>query len=62
MRAHTHECRECHRELDCTGTLERNYDGWPEVICRSFDVWGMDVCTECNEKADESDVTPEATR
>ena len=32
-RAHTHPCAHCRTPVDCPGDLERNYDGWPEVIC-----------------------------
>lgn len=37
-REHAHTC--CHKECGatwiCDAELERNYDGWPEVICVRF--------------------------
>ncbi len=33
--------------MDCDGELERNYDGWPEVICVIYHKDGQDVCEEC---------------
>jgi hypothetical protein len=32
-RAHSHRCETCKTPVPCDGTLSRNYDGWPEVIC-----------------------------
>lgn len=36
MNVHTHECQRCGVETPCEGTLERNEDGAPEVICGVF--------------------------
>jgi hypothetical protein len=35
-RAHTHQCIHCRTPVECHGTLERNHDGWPEVVCDNF--------------------------
>ena len=33
---HTHPCTHCEAPVACDDQWERNYDGWPEVICPSF--------------------------
>ena len=34
---HYHPCQRCGERIECDNRyLERNYDGWPEVICRVF--------------------------
>jgi hypothetical protein len=33
---HHHPCTTCRAPVECAGDLERNYDGWPEVICRAY--------------------------
>jgi hypothetical protein len=48
-REHTHDCQRCGRKMRCGGELERNYDGFPEVICTRFHVIGHDICDECDE-------------
>ena len=35
-RPHSHPCADCHTPTDCHGDLERNYDGFPDVICTSY--------------------------
>jgi hypothetical protein len=35
-RAHSHTCSRCQRSFGCAGELIRNWDGYPEVICRLF--------------------------
>lgn len=32
-RGHTHTCRSCGEDFPCNAPLERNYDGFPEVVC-----------------------------
>jgi hypothetical protein len=62
-RAHTHPCRDCQTPVECHGDLERNFDGWPEVVCRDFHIHGAeplcDSCNkpECHDCGDPSDVT-----
>lgn len=34
--AHTHKCTDCGTPVDCEGTLERNHDGFPAVICTAI--------------------------
>ena len=46
-RAHTHKCRVCGKRYECEGTLERNHDGWPEVICLAFHVRLLQECEDC---------------
>ena len=33
---HKHPCQCCGTMTPCCGDREENYDGWPDVICRSF--------------------------
>jgi hypothetical protein len=36
-RYHTHDCARCHAPVECSDdNLERNYDGFPEVICTAY--------------------------
>lgn len=37
---HHHPCQRCGERIECDGVLERNHDGWPETICRSFHLSG----------------------
>ena len=43
---HTHRCA-CGAFFECAGELERNHDGWPEVICRVFHIDGDRTCPVC---------------
>lgn len=36
MSIHQHRCVTCGTNVECDGELERNHDGWPDVICREF--------------------------
>lgn len=45
--AHTHSCPDCGTPVDCGGELERNDDGWPEVICEVAHVFGVRRCDDC---------------
>jgi hypothetical protein len=40
MKPHTHPCQQCGNKTTCDGECERNHDGSPEVICRSFHLPG----------------------
>lgn len=44
---HDHVCSTCRSEFACPGDLERNYDGFPEVICTYWDVLGEHECEDC---------------
>lgn len=39
-RSHVHRCalaiKGCQNTVDCTGTLERNHDGFPETVCSVY--------------------------
>lgn len=50
--AHEHPCQACGKPFSCSGTYERNYDGWPEVICVLFHKDGFDWCQACRDKVD----------
>ena len=39
MKGHTHPCQVCLTPVPCPGTWERNYDGFPEVICSEIHRW-----------------------
>jgi len=56
MRLHTHPCRDCGTPVECDGDLERNYDGWPETICRAYHTpWGEvdePTCEACQTARD----------
>ena len=51
---HHHACQGCGKQTVCGGNLERNYDGWPEVICSDFHTSiGPNpnfLCEDCREK------------
>jgi len=61
---HTHRCQHCGEPFECGGELERNYDGWPEVVCQAFHVYRFvtlcDACTEREAREDETAGTHEA--
>lgn len=50
-RAHHHSCRNkylgCQARVPCGGPLERNYDGWPEVVCAFDDGRFSFTCEDC---------------
>lgn len=52
---HTHPCQNCGEPVDCEGDLEENYDGYPEVVCRAYHVYGgcHILCPECDAKLPE---------
>ena len=54
---HGHPCRICQTRVECGGELERNPDGWPEVICRVFHLEpGPDfLCESCQETAQQQE-------
>ena len=45
--AHRHVCDQCGESYSCTGTLEENYDGFPEVICVAYHERGERTCEAC---------------
>lgn len=49
---HTHVCAKCAKPYECDGTLERNDDGFPEVICLTFHQDHQQVCETCHVAAD----------
>lgn len=52
-RAHTHPCSVCGKPARCEGTFERNYDGFPEVICLFYHLPGGQLadyrCEDCED-------------
>lgn len=54
---HTHPCefapQGCQTVIDCLGDLERNHDGYPEVVCSLYHAPNgsimPDRCAECEE-------------
>jgi hypothetical protein len=73
QRPHHHPCADCGGKVECPGSYEQNYDGWPEVVCSEVDVLGTEVvCEACEAKrhaqadadaaADERDDEQEAAR
>jgi len=38
MNLHTHPCRDCGSPAPCDGTLERNHDGIPPIVCDWYHV------------------------
>lgn len=37
---HHHLCEGCKIKTPCDGAWQRNHDGYPEVICRSYHLTG----------------------
>lgn len=49
-RLHVHQCVDCGTPVDCDGTLEQNYDGWPEVVCDWVDGYlQTPLCESCDD-------------
>ena len=51
-RSHTHPCgnkdKGCRARVECDGTYEFNYDGWPEAVCRAYHgVVAPALCEDC---------------
>lgn len=46
---HHHTCA-CGLRFPCSGQWERNYDGWPEVICTHYHVMDWRRCERCLER------------
>lgn len=46
---HHHPCGRCGVRTECCGTIEQNYDGWPEWICVEYHgVTSHDfLCEDC---------------
>ena len=57
--AHSHPCSGCQVSVECDGELERNFDGWPEVICTSYHLLNGEtaevLCEACAELVDRCD-------
>lgn len=51
MTCHTHECARCGEHYLCSAPLERNYDGWPAVVCvtRMESDPKFQQCEPCND-------------
>jgi hypothetical protein len=47
VKVHHHECFHCGEQFSCSGELERNEDGWPEVICYEFHRMEQRACPKC---------------
>lgn len=60
-RPHSHPCARCAVETPCSGTLEANPDGWPEIVCVEFDIEAREVlCNDCQElEESRGDVDPD---
>lgn len=48
---HSHPCQQCHVKTECCGTVEQNYDGWPEWVCMEFDMGNHHdfLCESCHD-------------
>ena len=42
---HNHPCAVCNTPVECDGFLQRNYDGWPEVVCSHYHLENGSVAT-----------------
>lgn len=56
---HHHPCQACGQKVECGGTWEQNYDGFPEVICPEFHLAGGSinhdfVCEACDGQREEA--------
>jgi hypothetical protein len=40
---HHHPCQDCGAKVECGGTWEENYDGFPEVICPEYHLTSGDI-------------------
>jgi hypothetical protein len=54
MSTHTHPCRYkangCTGVVRCSAPMERNYDGWPEVVCAAETAFqASESCEDCAE-------------
>lgn len=62
LAAHEHECKCCGKEFPCSGLLEPNFDGHPEVICRQYHEHGIDWCVDCQERDEDAPVAADGVR
>lgn len=49
---HHHPCVDCHKPAPCDGTLRRNWDGIPPVVCDEYHDrcgWMEHRCERCQE-------------
>ncbi len=62
MSTHSHPCIDCKSPAPCDGTLERNFDGWPPIICREYHVtfgkydFRCEACQAAHERQAEADL------
>jgi hypothetical protein len=63
-RPHHHPCSRCLVETECSGDLERNHDGWPEVVCPDYDMRDHSdyLCEDCAELQDRCDEVTDGPR
>lgn len=60
-RAHTHPCSHCQTPVECPGTFELNFDGFPAVVCELFETNPNDhLCETCHEKHEQQAVADAA--
>ena len=48
---HMHPCWRCQVPFECSGDLEFNYDGIPDILCVEFHEHGHNECEACAETA-----------
>jgi hypothetical protein len=57
MGKHTHPCRNkrlgCAQTVPCDGPMERNHDGFPEVVCAWLESWSEGPQCEACESGDD---------
>jgi len=44
---HYHRCEVCRAIYRCEDVLIENFDGWPEVLCATYDERGWRRCEAC---------------
>ncbi len=55
---HRHRCFHCGAMTECTGEIEQNHDGFPELVCREYDAPPSQpsdfICEACDENQQHS--------